>query len=212
MAYPFDARALVGRTFGSVLDEITTWSGNLGFTEDGPRTVDDRLFFVGGRVSEEERQRDAAKSRKFAEIRRKFAPIVAALREGTVELVDFDGAAVPRRVWLSGRWTFYRDDKRGVEWLKAQPEAGQKVEYYNPRFAGPAAEGDKKPVRSGKRGGNTRYDDTDVVALARAELEKMTKPSKSGAAAVVVDRLIAGGHPIVGASQSAWVKRISRQL
>ena len=36
MASPFDACPLIGRTFGSVLEEIAPWSGNLGFAEGGP--------------------------------------------------------------------------------------------------------------------------------------------------------------------------------
>ena len=203
MAYPFDIRALIGRTFGDILDEIAPGWRVFGFL-DGDYAAPGTYGGYPG--SEEEEQAKA-------ETRRKAALIGDALCEGTVELPDIDGTAVPRWVWCSGRWWFHCNGRR--ECLEARTAvAGQKVEYYTRRFRWPVAEGgDKKQSRSGKRGGgNTPFDDTDVIALARAEFKKMTKPSKRSAAAAVVDRLIADGHPIVGSSRNAWEGRIRRQL
>jgi hypothetical protein len=141
-------------------------------------------------------------------VRHKLAPLVTVLRDGTVVLVDIDGAVVPRWVWYAGDWTFYRDDRRGVEWLEVRTEEGATVKYYIPTFARPAAE--EKPARSEKRG-NARYDDTAVVELARAEYAAMVKPSKRGAAAAVVDRLITEGM-VEDTARKAWIDRIRKQL
>jgi hypothetical protein len=216
VASPFDVRALRGRTFRSVLDEIAPGPWIWGFTEDGPDTVETLISFAGGPPrSEEEIAAEAARDRKFAEIKSRLAPILAAFRNRTVTLVDISGAEIPLWVWFSGRWRFYRDDKRQVEWLEALTETGQKIEYYNPTFAGPAAKGrgDKRLARSGKRGGgNTQYDDAAAVARAKAVYKAMTKKSKRRAANTVIAELRADGHKIDGASLDAWTTRIRRQI
>jgi hypothetical protein len=152
MARTFDARSLVGRTFGDVLDGITTWSGAWGFSEGGPEGVKS-MIDLDDAPSEEERRERAA-------IRRRLAPIIVVLRGGVIVLIDAQGTVVPLWVWLSGRWTFYRDDRRGVEWLEAASETGQRVRYYNPRFADPAAAATRvaaEPERTGVAGRPTSW-------------------------------------------------------
>jgi hypothetical protein len=127
VACPFDVRSLDGRTFGSVADEIAPGWQAWGFSERGRFAAPIASVAT---LSEEE-------IRANVEIRRIIAVIVVALRERAVELVTIDGAAVPLWVWLSGRWAFYRDE-RGVERLEALTAAGEKVEYFNPRFAAAA--------------------------------------------------------------------------
>ena len=196
--------ALLGRTFGDILDEIAPGWRAFGFL-DGDYAAPGTYGGYPG--SEEEEQAKA-------ETRRKAALIVDALCEGTIELADIDGAAVPRWVWFSGRWWFHCNGKR--ECLEAQTVAGQKIEYYTREVREPTAEGDdKKPARSGKKrgGGNTGYDDTAVVELVRDELKKMAKPAKSVAAKTVIDRLIAEGRPVASNSTPAqWAARIARKL
>jgi hypothetical protein len=69
----------------------------------------------------------------------RLAGLLALLRSGALRLIDADGTEIPRRVWLAGRWTLYRDD-RGIERLVSRSERGQlEAEYFSPVFALPAA-------------------------------------------------------------------------
>lgn len=139
MACPFD-----GLTFGDVLDEVSPGWRTWGFGPDGPFRIP--IFFVGGPPpSAKEIQRDLEEGVRHAEMRRRWAPIEEALMDGTAALVDMDGNVVPRRVFVSGRWAFYCDDRQ-VERLEVLTEAGEKVVYYNPRFARSAAEDAEKPA------------------------------------------------------------------
>lgn len=150
MARPFDARSLVGRTFGSVLDRIAPGWDAWGFGDGGPLAHAISFLEVPNPVEE---------IRADAEIRRKLAPIIAALCERAVVLIDAEGAEVPLWVWLSGRWTFYRDEN-GRECLKAVTAAGQPVEYYSTTFADPVATATRvaaEPQRTGTAGRPTSW-------------------------------------------------------
>jgi hypothetical protein len=138
VAKPFDVRALPGRGFGDVLDEIEPrWDRSPWFTQGGP-------FVAGFALTR-------AAILELAEIRSRFAPVLSALRDGTAALVDIEGTVVPPWVWLSGRWRYYRNAE-GREKLAAQTTAGQLVEYYNPKFTATAAkEASKEPARSNER-------------------------------------------------------------
>jgi hypothetical protein len=168
VARSFDARSLIGRTFGSVLDEIAPGWDVWGFSER------DRFAAPIASVaplSEEE-------IRANVEIRRIIALIVVALRERAVELVTIDGTAVPLWVWLSGRWAFYRDE-RGVERLEALTAAGEKVEHYNPRFIVVAAAQPAAAEKTKARGRRPRW------PLVAAECRRRYKagerhPGRSG--------------------------------
>jgi hypothetical protein len=203
VACSFDVRALVGRTFSSILDEIASGWRLWGFLDGGLAGSP----IVPSSFTEEE-------DRENARIKREFTPIADALCEGTIELADIDETAVPRWVWCSGRWGFHCNGKR--ECLEARTAAGQKVEFYTRTFREPAAGGgDKKSTRSGKKrgGGNTEYDDTAEVQLARDEFKKMKKPSKLGAARTAIDRRIAEGYPVAaGSTPAQWARRIARKL
>jgi hypothetical protein len=167
VARPFDVRAPQGRTFGSVLDEIAPgWRGNVnfGFAEFGPITTQ---IHVIGPHSDEENRATAAAIEKEREFLRRLSPIIAALRDGTLVLVGIDGP-VPRRVLFAG-WVYQYDEEREIDWLEVRTEAGDKVRYYSPRFAG------KAPRRSDKGGTDTK---------------KKTKPAGIAAAMVAwLDRL-----------------------
>ena len=132
MPRPFD-RALIGRSFGGVIDDTARgWIGSLGFTEDGPQTgVADFQY--------PDRQSEETAKRQRAEVQQRFAPVRAALRDGVVALVDIDGNIVPKAVWFTAGWAFYRDDRRGVEWLEVATATGRKIAYFSPRFVAPAA-------------------------------------------------------------------------
>jgi hypothetical protein len=203
MARALDVHALSGRTLGAVLDEIAPGWADWGF---GPRGPFGLPIWAPG-----DPPLSAAELQAGAEIRRRLTPIIAALRDGVVEIVSIVGV-VPRQVWFSGRWTVRYAVERGV-WLEVWDEAGRKTEHDAPRFAVPGqpAAGKKNQASRGKRG-NTRFDDTAVVALAREEYAKMSKPSKTRAAAAVIARLIAEKRPIAGQSCKAWVDRVRRQL
>jgi hypothetical protein len=184
------APSLIGRSFAEVLDEIGPWPW--GVVEGGPLGPP-----IGpGSDAEVERARIVFETR--------LAPILAALRDGVVVLVDAEGNAVPRAAWFSGGWRFRRDNRRNVEWLEVSAEA--EVKYYNPGFIRPAATGENRG------GGNTRYDDTAVVELAKTEFKNLPKPSKHRAAEAVIDRLINAGKPVAGISREAWIKRVRQQL
>lgn len=133
MACPFDVRALFGRTFGSVLDEIApSWWHIGGYDERGAYGLE-----IIDPLSDP--PLPAAERQALDEIKRRLDLVRAALRDGTVILVDIDGRAVPRQAWFAGGWKFDRSEDRGTEWLEVPAEAGRMVKYYSPRFIAPAA-------------------------------------------------------------------------
>ena len=128
MAGPLDVAALCGRSFGDFLDEIAPgWRRSFGFTEGG--LFRHMIVWTGPRFEAEERA-EAVEAQEDKEIARKFAPILAALRDGTLGLVGIDGP-VPRRVWFTGNWVYQYDEERGVDWIK-DGRTGEV--YFAPRF------------------------------------------------------------------------------
>jgi hypothetical protein len=165
VAAPFSA--LRGCSFASVIDELALgWRRSFGFIERG--LVRPPISGTGPLSEEEERA-----IQENHEIARKFAPILAALRAGTLVLVGIDGP-VPLRVWFAGKWIYRYDEARAVDWLEVQTETGAKAEYYSPRFAG--------KVRSHRAKGS-------------AAPKKKTKPASIAAGMVAwLDSLPAGSR------------------
>src|SRR6266566_4667359 len=109
MASPFEARALAGRSFGSVLDEIAPGWDRWGFMEAGPAAEP----MAKRTYSEAEIEVVTAAA---AAVRCRFAPLRTALQTRAAIIVDATGAEIAQSVWLAGRWMLYRDE-RGVERL-----------------------------------------------------------------------------------------------
>jgi hypothetical protein len=152
VASPFDVRALIGRLFGEVLDDLAPGWATWGFSARGRLAAP-----IERPLSEEE---------MISEIRSNVALIVAALCDGTVELIDIEGKAVPLWVWFSGRWTFHREEEPRREKLVVRTAADKKVEFYNLAFTEPAGAGTRKR-RPKRRPGAKEIDDSAELAAAR---------------------------------------------
>jgi hypothetical protein len=130
---------LHGLRIRSLFDELAPgWADpfNFGFGENGPW----KSPSSGGIASDEAIEREA-------EIGRRLAPYLDALRAGTIEVVGAEGP-VSRSAWFAGGWTYAEDRERRVDWLQLREGA----KYHDPRFAVPAAREPEAPPPRRKRG------------------------------------------------------------
>lgn len=116
---------LTDRTLGAALDELGLWSGELGFTEQGPNTIE--------HVPDESGEVAQGPNTIALHL------LIEVLKSGAAVLVDAAGKEVPQGVFLSGRWTHYRNE-HAVERLVWMNADGNEVEYVNLRFKGKPGE------------------------------------------------------------------------
>jgi hypothetical protein len=127
-------------------------------------------------------------------------PFFVPTRRGVAEIVTDD----------AGQWLLA--DPRYCELLPSDYRAFLERGSQPQVLPTPTAEPAPVTAESQGKGGNTEFNDTEVVDRARVLYRAMQKPSKRRAAAAVVDEMINAGKPINGQSRQAWIDRIRHKI